>query len=56
MSVVFSHFSPSHYSSLVLKDTEEKLEADHVQLLVAQVEPVVPRDIAQQIPRRAQIE
>ena len=48
-SVVFN-YSPSHHSSLILENTEEKLEADHVQLLVAQVQPVVPRDVTQQIP------
>ena len=54
MSAVFN-YSPSHHSSLILEDTEEKLEADHVQLLVAQVQPVVPWDVTQQVPEEGAI-
>ena len=41
---------PSHHGSLILEHAQEKLEADDVQLLVSQVEPVISWDVSEQIP------
>ena len=41
---------PSHHGSLILEHAQEKLEADDVQLLVSQVQPVISWDASEQIP------